>query len=73
MEYPKKIMKISELTKLGYTKEFLMNAYRVPGQRFAMKENMLKSNSVIIFDTEEFEKWRMKNLAAENKVIAGRW
>lgn len=73
MEYPKKIMKISELTKLGYTKDFLMSAYRVPGQRFAMKENMLKSNSVIIFDTEEFEKWRMKKLAAENKVIAGRW
>lgn len=73
MEYPKKMMKISELTKLGYTKGFLMDVYRIPGQRFAMKKNMLKSNSVIMFDTNEFEKWRLKNLVTENKMIAGRW
>lgn len=73
MEYPKKMMKISELTKLGYTKGFLMDAYRQPGQRFAMKENFLKKTSTIIFDTAEFEKWRLKNLVTENKMIAGRW
>lgn len=73
MEYPKQVMTIRELCKMGFTKEFLMNAYRQPGQRFAMKENFLKKTSTIIFDTAEFEKWRLKNLVTENKMIAGRW
>ena len=73
MEYPKQVMTIRELCKMGFIKEFLMNAYRQPGQRYAMKENFLKKTSMIIFDTVEFEKWRLKNLASENKVIAERW
>lgn len=72
MEYPKKIMRIKELRKMGFTEKFLLNAYRIPGQRFAMKENFLKQNSPIIFDTDEFEKWRLKNLETENRIIAGR-
>ena len=69
MKYPKKIMKLSELTELGYKKEYLMNCYRTKGQRFAQKQNPLKGNSPIIFDTEQFEKWRLKQLIAENKSI----
>lgn len=72
MEYPKKLMTITELKKLGFAERFLREAYRLPGQRFAMKQNMLKVKSPIVFDTDEFEKWRMKNLIAENRIIAGR-
>ena len=72
MEYPKKIMRIKELKQMGFAEKLLLNAYRIPGQRFAMKENFLKPNSPIIFDTDEFEKWRLKNLETENRIIAGR-
>ena len=64
MEYPKKVMRIKELRQMGFTEKFLLNAYRTPGQRFAMKENFLKQNSPIIFDTDELE--------TENRIIAGR-
>ena len=69
IKYPKKIMKLSELTKLGFKKEYLMNCYRTKGQRFAQKQNPMKSNSPIIFDTEQFEKWRIKQLITENSAI----
>lgn len=69
IEYPKRIMKLSELTKLGFKKEYLMNCYRSKGQRFAQKQNPMKSNSPIIFDTEQFEKWRLKQLIIENSSI----
>ena len=69
MEYPKKVMRMTELAELGFPKEFLMRAYRVRGQTFAQKINPTKSNSAIMFDTENFEKWRMNQLAAENMAI----
>lgn len=69
MKYPKRIMKISELTDIGFTREMLMNAYRVKGQIFAWKMNPGRKTSTILFDTEEFEKWRMKQLKAENAAL----
>ena len=36
-KYPKRIMRLSELVKLGYTKEYLMKQYRIRGQKFARK------------------------------------
>lgn len=69
MEYPKPIMKITELNEMGFPKEFLMVAYRTKGQDFAQKVNPLKRNSPIIFETEKFEKYRLKKLAMENRAI----
>lgn len=69
MEYPKPIMKITELEKqLGFPKEYLMYAYRSRGQNFASKINPTKKNSPIIFDTAGFEIWRLKDI--KTQVVA---
>lgn len=72
MEYPKIIMKKTELEKMGFPEEFLDRAYRQRGQTFAQKLNPAKRNSPIIFDTVGFEKWRMSQLQMENKAICSR-
>lgn len=60
--YEKKVMRLSELEGYGFPKEYLMRAYRARGQTFAQKINPAARNSPIIFDTEEFDKWRLKNI-----------
>lgn len=73
MEYPKRIMRKTELMELfGFPGEFLDRAYRQRGQDFAQKITPTKKNSAIIFDTEKFEKWRMSQLQMENKAICSR-
>lgn len=70
MKYPKPVMRLTELKEeMGFPEEMLMNAYRAKGQTFAQKMNPLKSNSPIVFDTEEFEKWRVKMQRMENKSL----
>lgn len=61
MTYPKAVMKATELEKMGFTREYLMYAFRFKGQKFAWKMNPTKINSPIVFDTEEFDKWRLRN------------
>lgn len=61
MTYKAQVMKTSELMKMGFSYEYLMRAYRIRGQKFARKMDGTKKNSPIIFDTEEFEKWRLRN------------
>ena len=40
MQYPKKVMKLTELVKeMGFPEEYLQRAYRLPTQRFAGKMN----------------------------------
>lgn len=68
MEYPKPIMKRSELLKMGFPEEFLDRAYRVRGQTFAVKLNPMKQNSPIIFQTEEFEQWRQKDAQTQERA-----
>ena len=60
MKYAKKVMRKSELCEMGFPEEFLDSAYRESNQSFAQKINPYKKNSPIIFDTEEFDKWRLK-------------
>ena len=57
MEFPKPIMKTSELEEMGYPKNMLMRAYRERNQTFARKINPLASNSTIVFEVEGFIKW----------------
>lgn len=68
-KYPKRIMRLSELVKLGYTKEYLMKQYRIRGQKFARKQDPTCRNSPIIFDTELFEKQQQRQQEIENRQI----
>ena len=67
MKYDKPIMRMSELVKMGFPRSFLDEAYRERGQDFAQKGP--KSNSPIFFDTERFEKWRVRNLANQTQAM----
>lgn len=67
MTYPKPVMRISELIYMGFSYQYLRRAYGTPGQTFATKVSPLKSNSVILFDTEEFEKWRVQDIENQTK------
>ena len=69
MEYPKQIMKMQELSKMGFPVEFLQIAYLTKGQTFAQKMDPTKKNSPIIFETAGFEEWRMRRLMAETKAL----
>lgn len=69
MEYPKAIMKMGELVKMGFPRSFLDEAYRERGQDFAQKGQ--KKNSPIFFETEKFEKWRVRKQREENKALRG--
>ena len=62
MEFPKQIMKMSELKELGFPIPLLMEAYRDPKQNFATKIDPSKPNSKIIFDTVGFDKWIAKSI-----------
>ncbi len=69
MEYPKPVMKMGELVKMGFPRSFLDEAYRERGQDFAQKGD--KKNSPIFFDTELFEKWRVRKQREENRALRG--
>lgn len=60
MKYPKQVMKKSELVAMGFTDEYLMYVYRNNRNAIAWKMNPTKINSAILFDTEEFEKFRQR-------------
>lgn len=55
--------------EMGFPRTFLMQAYLAKGQTFAQKACPTKNNSPVIFDTEEFEKWRTAIQKAENKAL----
>ncbi len=69
MQYPKPFMRLQELKSMGLPEQMLLDAYREKGQRFAQKINPAKKTSPILFDTTEFEKWRLARLDLENKSI----
>jgi len=70
MEFPKKIMKMAELKKLGFPLPLLLEAYRDPRQTFATKVDPLKSNSTIIFDTDGFDRWIAKRIKLQTAEFA---
>ena len=69
MEYPKKVMRRTELLEMGFPEELLDRAYREKGQTFAQKINPTKRNSAIVFDTAGFERWRLKQIQVENRSL----
>lgn len=58
--YPKQIMKMSELKKMGFSEEYLLRVFNSRNQKVAWKASN-KINSVILFDTEELEKLRRRH------------
>ena len=67
--FPRKFMRKQELMKLGLPEALLDSARGDRKQRFAMKLNPLKSNSPIIFDTEELAKWMDREIASQVKAM----
>lgn len=59
MTYPKKIMKTGELIKLGFTKDYLLSMSHIEGQQYC---TTLPGGKCFYWDTEEFEKERLKHL-----------
>lgn len=57
MDYPKQIMKLSELKAMGFPEEWLLRIYRSRGQQVAWKMSA-KQNAPILFDTEALERVR---------------
>lgn len=72
MTYAKAVMRISELKRMGFPEEFLLRAYRSANQNFAWKIDTTKSNSPILFDTELFEVYRLKQISIENQINKNR-
>lgn len=70
MEFPKQIMKMSELKSLGFPQPLLLEAYRDPKQTFATKVDPSKPNSTIIFDTVGFDKWIAKRIKIQTAEFA---
>lgn len=58
MEYPKAVMKFSELRKMGFPEEWLLYVFRMQGRRNIAWKMGVSENSPILFDTEELEKFR---------------
>lgn len=59
MEYPKPVMKLSELKKMGFPEKWLRYVYRMQGNRgIAWKNGIGGETSHIMFDTEALEKYR---------------
>lgn len=69
MQYEKPMMRTAELIRMGFSPEYLRRAYGTPGQRFATKINPLKQNSAILFDTAEFERWRISDIEIQTKGL----
>ncbi len=69
MEYPKPFMGKRELMKMGLSLQYLNRAIAVPGQTFAFKQDPSKKTSPYIFDTQGFEKWRVKDTVMQGKAI----
>lgn len=57
MEYPKAVMRMSELKKMGMTAEWLLAIYRQRNQKIAWKAGTAV-NSPILFDTKALESYR---------------
>lgn len=58
MKYPKPVMKLSELKKMGFTEDWLLYVFRMRTDRKIAWKTGSKPNCPILFDTEELEKIR---------------
>ncbi len=59
MKYPKPIMSLSELEKLGFRRDYLYQMAHRRNQKYATRTSD-KKRAKIMFDTDRFERERMK-------------
>lgn len=69
LEFPKPVMKKSELMKMGFPETLLDKAYGDKNQTFATKMNPALARSHIIFDTAGFKIWWEKQIQAQVKAM----
>lgn len=73
MEYPKEIMSMKELMKMGFPESTLRKAHTealITKQTWAFKQNVSARNSPILFYTPGFEKWRVRQVNAERAAMS---
>ena len=70
MKYPKPVMKMVELQRMGFPRSMLMRAFKTKGQTFANRADPFRENTTIVFDTEGFEEWRKKQVRASQGGIS---
>lgn len=68
MEYPKKVMNKKELLDMGFTRSYLDRAISVPGQTFAWRMNPANKSSPMMFDTQKFDQWRLREIAVAERA-----
>ena len=69
MEFEKRFMKRSELLAMGLPETMLDRAYRDPKQDFAVKQNPVKPNSPIIYDTDAPKKWWDRQIRTQRAMM----
>lgn len=67
MNYPKPLMRMSELKEMGFPEEFLREAYAKGGIAHRLSPD--KYNSPIMFDTEELEKYRQNIMKIDHAIF----
>ena len=58
MNYPKPVMKMTELKQMGFPEECLLYVFRMQGKRGIAWKKSFAENSPILFDTEALERFR---------------
>ena len=69
MEFEKRFMKRSELVAMGLPAAMLDRAFRDPKQTFAVKQNPIKPNSTIIYDTDALKKWWDRQIRTQRAMM----
>lgn len=69
LDYPKPVMKLNELVKMGLGREMLLRIYRMEGQAIAWKDNPLSKNSPIRFYTDKLDEYIRKQIKLQNAGI----
>lgn len=64
MTYPKPIMTLQELKKMGFPEKWLMRLYRVKNNGLAWKAGNHRNNK-ILFDVERLERIRVAECVAD--------
>lgn len=66
MKYPKSVMKLSELVKMGFPEADLLMVFKTRSDlKIAWRGGSGAPNSPILFDTEALEKWRRAQCTGE--------
>ena len=70
MDYPAKVMSMKALVRMGISESFLRRAYTDKHTKIAWRADPTRSNSKIMFDKEELEAYRLRQIAFEKKMLA---